>query len=306
MSDISVTARRLLWPTVGNPGTRPGTLRVTAGLPGGGLFLVEVRASFDPLDLTFQISMLDAPIEPYQAYFPFPAQFKGLFSGDSNNHVKIENGKLMAASQGNGYAKQIEIREPSAENPALTLERMEIRGVDFSWPNYAFVSLVSFLRPETRVERMRRTAPSTSGACSSPSPSPPGAGAGEEGKRRRRRPHEGRGGREEARAHGDHGAGLRPDRDRGGLYALPRPHHQARLLAGHRAPRAHRPQCFQYAGRAPVHPGHAGHRGGDSALDMRGELSGLGDDSSPTWWASCATSAWPAPIPTRRACSRGS
>ena len=28
--------------------------------------------------------MLDAPIEPYQAYFPFPAQFKGLFSGDSN------------------------------------------------------------------------------------------------------------------------------------------------------------------------------------------------------------------------------
>ena len=45
--------------------------------------------------------------------------------------------------------------------------------------------------------------------------------------------------------------------------------------------------------------------GGDAALDMRGELSGLGDDCSPTWWASCATSAWPAPIPTRRACSRG-
>jgi hypothetical protein len=153
VSDISVTARRLLWPTVGSPGTRPGTLRVTAGLPGGGLFLVEARASFEPLDLTFQISMLDAPIEPYQAYFPFPAQFKGLFSGDSNNHVKIEDGKLRAASQGNGYAKQIEVREPGAESPALTLERMEIRGVDFSWPNYAFVSVVSFLRPETRVER---------------------------------------------------------------------------------------------------------------------------------------------------------
>ena len=153
VSDISVTARRLLWPTVGNPGTRPGTLRITAGLPGGGLFLVEVRASFEPLDLTFKISMLDAPIEPYQTYMPFPAQFKGLFSGDSNNHVKIENGKLMAASQGNGYAKHIEVREPGAENPAFTLERMEIRGVDFSWPNYAFVNLVSLLRPEIRVER---------------------------------------------------------------------------------------------------------------------------------------------------------
>jgi len=151
VSDLSVTARRLLWPTV--RGAAPGTLRITAGMPGGGVFLVEGRASLDPLDLTFQISTLDAPIEPYQAYFPFPAQFKGLFSGDSVNTVKIENGTLRAASQGNAYAKQIQVVEPGAEHPALTLERMEIREIDFSWPNYAFVSVVSFLRPEIRVER---------------------------------------------------------------------------------------------------------------------------------------------------------
>jgi len=151
VSDLTVTARRLLWPTV--RGARPGTLRITAGLPGGGLFLVEGRASLDPLDLTFQISTLDAPIEPYQAYFPFPAQFKGLFSGDSLNTVKIENGKLLAASQGNAYAKQIQVSEPGAEHPALSLERMEIRDIDFAWPNYAFVSLVSLSRPEIRVER---------------------------------------------------------------------------------------------------------------------------------------------------------
>ena len=151
VSDLTVTARRLLWPTV--RGAPPGTLRITAGLPGGGLFLVEGRASLDPLDLTFQISTLDAPIEPYQAYFPFPAQFKGLFSGDSLNTVKIENGKLLAASQGNAYAKQIQVSEPGAEHPALSLERMEIRDIDFSWPNYAFVSLVSLSRPEIRVER---------------------------------------------------------------------------------------------------------------------------------------------------------
>ena len=151
VSDLTVTARRLLWPTV--RGARPGTLRITAGLPGGGLFLVEGRASLDPLDLTFQISTLDAPIEPYQAYFPFPARFKGLFSGDSLNTVKIENGKLLAASQGNAYAKQIQVSEPGAEQPAISLERMEIRDIDFSWPNYAFVSLVSLSRPEIRVER---------------------------------------------------------------------------------------------------------------------------------------------------------
>ena len=139
VSDLTVTAKKLLWPTV--RGAPPGTLEVTASLPGGGLFLVEGTASLDPLDMTFQVSTLDVPIEPYQAYFPFPARFKGLFSGDSLNTIKTENGKFLAASQGNAFAKQIEVSEPGAASPAMTLEKMEIRGIDFSWPNYAFVGL---------------------------------------------------------------------------------------------------------------------------------------------------------------------
>jgi hypothetical protein len=151
VTDIMLTAQKLQWPTVA--GAPPGTLEITAGLPGGGLFLVQGTASLEPLDITFQVSSLDVPIEPYQAYFPFPARFKGLFSGDSLNSIKIENGKFLAASQGNGFAKQIEVWEPGAPSPAMTLEKMEIRGIDFSWPNYAFVNLVYFLRPEVRIER---------------------------------------------------------------------------------------------------------------------------------------------------------
>src|SRR4029453_10603569 len=87
------------------------------------------------------------------AYFPFPARFKGLFSGDRLNTIKTEAGKFLAASQGNAFAKQIEVWEPGAESPAMTLEKMEIRGIDFSWPNYAFINLVYLLRPEVRIER---------------------------------------------------------------------------------------------------------------------------------------------------------
>ncbi|HEU5191132.1 MAG TPA: DUF748 domain-containing protein [Methylomirabilota bacterium] len=151
VNDIMVTAQKLLWPTV--RGAAPGTLEITAGLPGGGLFLLQGTASLEPLDITFQVSSLDVSIEPYQAYFPFPARFKGLFSGDSLNTIKIENGKFLAASQGNAFAKQIEVWEPGAESPAMTLEKMEIRGIDFSWPNYAFINLVYLLRPEVRIER---------------------------------------------------------------------------------------------------------------------------------------------------------
>jgi hypothetical protein len=151
VTDIMLTAKKLLWPSV--HGAPPGTLEITAGLPGGGLFLTQGTASLDPLDITFQVSTLDVSVEPYQAYFPFPARFKGLFSGDSLNTIKIEDGKFLAASQGNAFAKQIEIWEPGAETPAMTLEKMEIRGIDFSWPNYAFTSLVYLLRPEVRIER---------------------------------------------------------------------------------------------------------------------------------------------------------
>src|SRR6185503_4411865 len=107
VGDIMVTAQKLLWPTV--RGAAPGTLEITAGLPGGGLFLLKGTASLEPLDITFQVSSLDVSVEPYQPYFPFPARFKGLFSGDSLNTIKIENGKFLAASQGNAFAKQIEI-----------------------------------------------------------------------------------------------------------------------------------------------------------------------------------------------------
>lgn len=151
VTDLMLTAQRLLWPTVA--GAPPGTLELTAGIPGGGLFLVQGTASLEPLDITFQVSSLDVSIEPYQAYFPFPARFKGLFSGDSLNTIKIDNGKFLAASQGNAFAKGIEVWEPGAASPAMTLEKMEIRGIDFSWPNYAFVNLVYFLRPEVRIER---------------------------------------------------------------------------------------------------------------------------------------------------------
>ncbi len=285
VSDITVTARRLLWPTVGSPGTRPGTLRVTAGLPGGGLFLVEARASFDPLDLTFQISMLDAPIEPYQAYFPFPAQFKGLFSGDSNNSVKIENGKLLAASQGNGYAKQIEVREPGAENPALTLERMEIRGVDFSWPNYAFVSVVSFLRPETRVERAEDGSLNLRRMFEPRPKSPEQERADAEKKEREKREEE-----EKKSARG----GVAEEKKPGLMETMVLDFDRIVIEEGYTRFLDHttKPAFSQDVGRLALTVRNLsntrdGRRstltmqgivGGDSALDMRGELSRLGDD----------------------------
>ena len=148
VTDLAVTAESLTWPAV-----RQGKLGVSAGLPGGGLLLVQGTATLAPLDVTVSISTLDAPIQPYHAYFPFRARFGGLFSGDSLSTVKVEDGRIIAASQGNAWVKDFQVIPPDSTNPVVHMERMEIRGIDFAWPTYAFVDRVSLLRPEVRIER---------------------------------------------------------------------------------------------------------------------------------------------------------
>jgi len=264
-------------------GAPPGSLRITAGLPGGGLFLVEGRASLEPLDLTFKISTLDAPIEPYAPYFPFPARFKGLFSGDSLNTVKIENGKLLAASQGNAYAKQIQIAEPGAEQPALTLERMEIREIDFAWPNYAFVKLVTLSRPEIRVERAADGSINLRRMFTSPPKSSDQDGALEnkdEKKEEDKKPASGAGGEDKKKPGLMETMVLDFDRivvDEGYMRFLDNttkpPFSQD---VGHLALTIRNLSNTRDGRRSTL--AMQGIVGGDSALDMRGELSRLGDD----------------------------
>jgi hypothetical protein len=148
VTDLMLTLTNVTWPVAG-----PAKLELTAGLPGGGLFMVQGTAVIDPLDVTVAISTLDAPIEPYGAYIPLPARLAGLFSGDSLSTVKVDNGRIIAASLGNGWIKSFEIRDPEGGAPPVLIERAEIRGIDFAWPTYAFIDKVTITRPEVRVER---------------------------------------------------------------------------------------------------------------------------------------------------------
>lgn len=148
LTDLTVAAERVTWPAAG-----PATFTVSTSMPGGGRTEIKGTAVIDPLDAQIAISTRDAPIEPYQAYFPFAARFVGFFSGDSLNELKMEDGVLRAASRGTGWARDFEIRAPGVEEPVGRVARMEIRNIDFSWPNYALVERVTITRPRFAVER---------------------------------------------------------------------------------------------------------------------------------------------------------
>ncbi len=51
------------------------------------------------------------------------------------------------------WARDFEVRAPGADTPVARLARMEIQGIDFSWPNYALIKRVVLTKPEAQVER---------------------------------------------------------------------------------------------------------------------------------------------------------
>jgi len=149
LADLSLTIESLAWPAV-------GPARVTAGmkLPGGGrLEITNGSLVPQPLDFTWTMKMRDAPIEPYQAYIPVPGRFSGRYNGDSKNRVASKDGKTILTSTGTSWAEKFEARWPDAQRPSLSIERMELVGIDLDWPKRAAVAKAGFRKLAAEIER---------------------------------------------------------------------------------------------------------------------------------------------------------
>jgi uncharacterized protein involved in outer membrane biogenesis len=150
LADLAAAARRITWPSTG-----PATFELTTAMPGGGRTEVRGTAVLDPLDARFTMTTRDAPIEPYGAYFPFPARFLGFFSGDSSNEIRREPDRLVIASRGTARARDLEVRAPGAAEPVARLRHLELSEIDFAWPEHAFVKRITLGQPAVTVERDR-------------------------------------------------------------------------------------------------------------------------------------------------------
>ncbi|HSE04610.1 MAG TPA: DUF748 domain-containing protein, partial [Methylomirabilota bacterium] len=148
VSNLAVRLDDVTWPNV-----RPMNLVLSMNPPGGGKIGAKGTVRLEPLDVTLTLNTREAPIEPYRAYFPVAAAFSGRFSADSQNRVRIVKGKLTAQARGNGWATDLAVREPGAKDAPLRLERMEINGIDFGWPTHARVAKVRLKAPVAELNR---------------------------------------------------------------------------------------------------------------------------------------------------------
>ena len=149
LGDLSINAERLSWPP-----TSKAALVLSVNMPGGGRTEIKGGGTLEPLDIQIATTTLDAPIDPYRPYFPFVAEIAGLFSGDSVSEIQRgPDGTLILASRGNAWARKISVKGPDDPQPAIRTTELEIGGIDFSWPNYALVDRVKLTHPEVQIER---------------------------------------------------------------------------------------------------------------------------------------------------------
>jgi uncharacterized protein involved in outer membrane biogenesis len=180
LGDLSFTLESLAWPVVG-----PATLAAGANLPGGGRLDIKGSLIPEPVDVTWTMTVRDAPIEPYQAYMPVPARFSGRYNGDSKNRVAFKDGKTILTSTGTSWADKFEARFPDAQRPTLTIERMDLVNIDLDWPKRVSLAKAGFRRPRAEIERDKDghldivklfggpAAPTADTAPAAPAPSPP-------------------------------------------------------------------------------------------------------------------------------------
>src|SRR5690242_15108205 len=142
IAGLNLQVSDVTWPAV-----RPMQLDLAMILPGGGKFGAKGPVGIDPVDVTLAVTTRDAPIEPYHAYFPFPASFSGRFNAETQNRVRIVKGQLTALSKGRSWATGLSVKEPGGKDAPLKLDRLEINGIDFSWPTHARVAHILTQQP---------------------------------------------------------------------------------------------------------------------------------------------------------------
>jgi len=148
LAGMRATVTDLSWPPKG-----PARLSLSTRLPGGGTLDVKGPVVPQPFDADLATVVRNAPIRPYQAYIPGPAQLRGRYNGDGRTRIALKDGRMRLASKGSSWAEGVEIRAPGAGRPAIRVERMDLVGIDVDWPRHASVAKASFHRPHAEVVR---------------------------------------------------------------------------------------------------------------------------------------------------------
>ena len=177
LTPIRFTARSLTWPSRG-----PATLQLSAGTPEGGTIETQGTIVLDPVRFDLRTRLVNIAVAPYRAYAPLAAKVDGHVEGDLTAKGTVGGGKTELSAKGSLALADLAFID--GDRPILTVGRLELAGLDYTWPATAAIDRVHMRKSWALLERrpdgsmpitgiltpLRRAPP-----AGAPAPTPPAA-----------------------------------------------------------------------------------------------------------------------------------
>ncbi|HEX7786217.1 MAG TPA: DUF748 domain-containing protein, partial [Methylomirabilota bacterium] len=145
LAPIRLTVRDLTWPN-----RRPATVQLTASTPERGTIETQGTVTFDPVRFDLRTRLAGIDLSPYRPYLPLSARLEGRLDGDVTAKGTLGS-TIEAAAQGSLALADVAFRD--GDRPILTVGRLELAKLDYTWPATAAIERVHMQRSWVLLER---------------------------------------------------------------------------------------------------------------------------------------------------------
>ena len=147
LAPIRLTARDLSWPSRG-----PATITLTAATPDGGTIETQGTVALDPVRLDLRTHLVGITLAPYHPYLPLAGRVQGHLDGDLTMKGTLGE-KIAMGARGALTLSDLAFADGDGSTPLLTVGRLELVGLDYTWPATATVDRVHMRKSWVRMER---------------------------------------------------------------------------------------------------------------------------------------------------------
>ena len=172
---VNLTARDVTWPATG-----PARVALDAGLSGGGSVKVEGTVVGEPASVDVKLTLANVDVAAVQPWLPFPALVRGRLDTALTVAGPIVPSPRVAV-RGDASLRAFAVADGA--RPVITVEAIEVTGIDGTWPERVALDRVRVRRSWALLERDRNGdfslqalffRPSRSAAPLASAPPPPG------------------------------------------------------------------------------------------------------------------------------------
>ena len=147
LAPVRLTARDLTWPN-----RRPAAVTLTAATPGGGTVETQGTITLDPVRFDLRTRLVGIAMTPYHPYLPLEGRVQGHLDGDVAMKGTL-GPKVDMGARGALAFSDLAFADGDGSAPLLTVGRLELAGLDYTWPATATVDRVHMRKSWVRMER---------------------------------------------------------------------------------------------------------------------------------------------------------